>query len=142
MDLIWKNQKLLGVSIICCIQCLDLCVSLNGKPVNLHEKNYHYKTYIEKLINYGSDASGTRQFSGFWYPDSPGELKDNIGYAKRLDYPGNGKNLELYGRLHADLFNSDKMLINGVGMNIKFYVHRTLFIFWSIYATTNYASRF
>jgi len=27
--------------------------------------------------------------------------------------------LELYGRLHADLFNSDKMLINGVDMNIK-----------------------
>ena len=27
--------------------------------------------------------------------------------------------LVLFGRLHADLFNSDKMLINGVDMNIK-----------------------
>jgi hypothetical protein len=25
----------------------------------------------------------------------------------------------LYGRLHADLFNSDRLLLNGVDMNIK-----------------------
>ena len=31
----------------------------------------------------------------------------------------NSKTIELFGRLHADLFSSDKMLINGVDMNIK-----------------------
>ena len=36
------------------------------------------------------------------YLDSPGELKDNSGYARRLNDPSNGKNLELYERLHAD----------------------------------------
>jgi len=45
--------------------------------------------------------------SGFWYLDSPGELRDNSGYARRLNYLSKGKTLELYGRLHAD-FNSDK----------------------------------
>jgi hypothetical protein len=34
-------------------------------------------------------------------------------------YLGNSHNTELYGRIHADMFNSDKMLINGVEMNIK-----------------------
>jgi len=95
----------------------SLSVSLNGKPVTLHEKNYHYKAYIEKL-NYGSDASSTHLISSFWYLDSPGEPKENTGYAKRSNYLNNGKTLELYGRLHADLFNSDKMLINGVDMII------------------------
>ena len=28
-------------------------------------------------------------------------------------------NIELYGRMHADFFNSDKMLINGVDMKMK-----------------------
>jgi hypothetical protein len=89
--------------------------SLNGKPLTLHETNYHYKAYIENLLNYGSDSCN----SNFWFLDSPGALKDNSGYTSRLTYLNNSQTVELYARLHADLFNSDKMLINGVAMNIK-----------------------
>jgi len=97
-----------------------LSVSLNGKPVTLHEKKYHYKAYLEKFfLSYGSDASGTHLVSSLWYLDSSQELKENNGYSTRLKNIGNSQTVELYGRLHADLFNSDKMLINGVDMNIK-----------------------
>ena len=54
-------------------------VSLNGKPVTIHDTNYHYKAYLEKLLNYGSDASGTHLVSSFWYLYSPAEIKDNTG---------------------------------------------------------------
>jgi hypothetical protein len=54
----------------------------------------------------------------------------------------NGKILELNGRLHADLFNSNKMLINGVDMNIKLTRHHKLFILWLLQTTTNCVSRF
>jgi len=54
----------------------------------------------------------------FWYLDSPGELMDNTGYAKRLDYLSNCKILELYARFHADLFHSNKMLINGLDIKL------------------------
>jgi hypothetical protein len=97
----------------------SLSVSLNGKPVTLHETNYHYKAYLEKLLNYGSDASGTHLVSNLWYLDSSGELKDSSGYTTSLQYMANSQTVELYGRLHADLFNSDRMLINGFDMNIK-----------------------
>jgi hypothetical protein len=97
----------------------SLSVSLNGKPFTLHETNYHYKTYLKKLLNYGSDASCTHLVSNLWYMDSSGELKPNNGYTTRLQYLGNSQTVELYSRLHADLFNSDRMLINGVDMNIK-----------------------
>jgi len=97
----------------------SISVSLNGKPVTLHETNYHYKAYLEKLLNYGSDASGTNLMSILWYLDSSQELKDNNGYTTRLKYIGNSQTVKLYGRLHADLFNSDKMIINGVDINIK-----------------------
>jgi hypothetical protein len=56
-------------------------------------------------------------------------LKNNTGSATRLHYLGNSNTIELFGRLHADLFNSDKMLINGVDMNIKLALHRKVFIF-------------
>jgi hypothetical protein len=97
----------------------SLSISLNGKTVTLHETNYHYKAYIEKLLNYSSDASSTHLISSFWYLYSPGELKENTGYVKRSNHLSNGKTLELYGRLQAYLFNFDKMLINGVYMSIK-----------------------
>jgi hypothetical protein len=103
----------------------SLIVSLNGKPVTLHETNYHYKAYLEKLLNYGSDATGTHLVSSFWFLDSPTsdgaikDIKDNSGYTSRLNYLGNNQTIGLYERLHADLFNSDRMLINGVDMNIK-----------------------
>jgi len=60
----------------------SLNISLNGKPVTLHETNYHYKAHIEKLLNYGPDASSTHLISRFWYVDSPVELKVNTAYAK------------------------------------------------------------
>jgi hypothetical protein len=100
----------------------SLNVSLNGKPVTLHRTNYHYKAYIEKLLNYGSDATEAHLLFSFWILDSPtsnGAIKDNSGYTSRLNYIGNGQSIDLYGRLHADFFNSDRMLINGVDMNIK-----------------------
>jgi hypothetical protein len=68
----------------------SLSVLLNGKPATLHETSYHYKAYLEKLLNYGSDASGTHLVSSFWYLDSPeiaGALsasKENKGYLSRL----------------------------------------------------------
>jgi hypothetical protein len=103
----------------------SLSVSLNGKPVSLHETNYHYKAYLEKLLNYGADASGTHLVSSFWFMDSGTENgsltadKANKGYTTRLNYLSESQTIELYGRLHADLFNSDRMLINGVDMNIR-----------------------
>jgi hypothetical protein len=57
--------------------------------------------------------------SSLLYFDSSQELKDNNGYTTRLKYIGNSQTVDLYGRLHADLFYSDKMSINGVYMNIK-----------------------
>jgi len=88
-----------------------LSVSLNGKHVTVQETNYHYKANLEKLLNYGSDASGTHLMSSLWYLDSSQELKDNNGYSTRLKYIGKSQTVERYGLLHADLFNSDKMLV-------------------------------
>ena len=74
---------------------ISLSVSLNGKPVTLHETNYHYMAYLHKLLNVGSDASGMQLVSSFRYLDSSSELKDNTGYARRLNYISDSQTLEL-----------------------------------------------
>jgi hypothetical protein len=76
-------------------------------------------------LNYGAHASGTHFVSSFWFLDSATDDeslsadKANKGYATRLNHLNESKTIELYGRLHADLLNSDRMLINGIAMNIK-----------------------
>ena len=122
----------------------SLSVSLNDKPITLHETNYHYKAYLEKLLNYVSDASGAHLVSNFWFLDSPtsdGALKDNNGYTTRLNFLSNSQTIQLYGRLLADLFNSDRMLINGVDMNIKL-TRAPESIFWHLQTIRKYVSRF
>ena len=120
----------------------SLSVSLNGKPVTLHETNYHYKAYLEKLLNYGSDASGTHLISSFWYMDSSSEIKNNTGDATRLNYLSDSQTVELYGRLHAVFFNSEKMLINGVDMIVKLTLHLNLLISWPLQMIPKYVSKF
>jgi hypothetical protein len=81
----------------------SLSVPLNGKPVTRHETNYHYKAYLEKLLNYGADASGTHLFSSFWFLDTAtddGSLsadKANKGYTTRLNHFNESIIIELYG---------------------------------------------
>ena len=53
----------------------SLSVSLNGKPIALHEAIYHYKARLERHFSYGSDASGTHLESSLWYLDSSEELR-------------------------------------------------------------------
>jgi len=43
----------------------SLSISLNSKPVTVHETSYYYKAYLENLLNYGFDASSTHLVSNF-----------------------------------------------------------------------------
>ena len=52
------------------------------------------------------------------------------------------KKIELYGRLHADLFNFDNMLINGVGLDIKLTRALKLPIFWHLQTIPSCISKF
>jgi hypothetical protein len=116
----------------------SLSVSLNGKPITLHETNYHYKAYFENLLNYASDAFDTHILSNFWFIYSREELKSNSGYVTQLTYLCNSHTVELYGRLHADMLNSDKMLINGEDMNVKLTLAPDAFYLLGLTDDTNY----
>jgi hypothetical protein len=103
----------------------SLRIALNGKPVTLYDAHYFIKAYIEKLLNFGSDACRTHVQSSFFILDTPGTdgklaaVAGNTGHETRLKFLNNSQTIQLSGRLHGDLFNSDRMLLNGVDMNIK-----------------------
>jgi hypothetical protein len=63
-------------------------------------------------------------------PTRDGTLRDKSGQATQINYLSNNQTLELYGRLHADLLNSDRMLINVVDMKIKLTRAPEAFYLW------------
>lgn len=107
-------------------------LSLNGKTVNVCDNHYAYRSYIESLLNYGSDASKCHLPLGGWSLDdnSFDELAKNNGAKQRGKLTKNSKILDLYGKLHVDMLNQHLLLLNGVDLRLslltnrpEFYIH-------------------
>lgn len=113
-------------------------IQLSGKGITQTDNNYHYRAYIENLLNYGKDAATTHLESVGWYLDQeemdaieavrPNNL--NEGYIKRAELFSKSNVVELMGKIHGDMFNQDKFLINGVDLRVTlslekpdFYLH-------------------
>lgn len=100
----------------------QLDVYLNQKLISPPNNTYAYRAYIETLLNYGRDAKRTHLTCGFWYDDTAHHMdtcdKENEGFDTRWQL-SKGKEVEMMGHLHGDIFNQEKFLINGVEMRIK-----------------------
>ena len=44
-------------------------ISLNGVNITLASELYPYRSYLETLLNYGSDASNSHLTNAYWYLD-------------------------------------------------------------------------
>jgi hypothetical protein len=107
-------------------------VQLNGKNITPSDGNYHYRSYIESLLNYGSDAVSTHLECCGWNLDKPNAAKfDNNGSKERQKQFNNSAIVELYGKLHVDMFNQPTLLINGVDVRIILTLEKLEFFMFS-----------
>lgn len=104
-------------------------VHLRDALVSPSVNTYPYKAYLETLLSYGEDAKNTQLTSELWCADQGNfnnhdpyqgadDLK-NIGLARRATYIAGSKNLEMMGRIHSDIFQQDRYLLNGVDLHVK-----------------------
>lgn len=104
----------------CNVYLNNVCVSSD----NL----YHYRSYIENLLSYGNDSVNTHLISNGWLIDSGNfDSIDSEGMKKRKEWIKNGKSIELYGKVHADLFNQSKLLLNNVDLKVVFNMEKPSF---------------
>lgn len=100
-----------------------LNVYFNNVLVNTSENTYAYRAYLEKLLNYGKEASETNLQASGWFLDTDDfdsqDENKNAGYKSRVKAITNNKKLEIYGKLAGDVFNLKKYLINGVDIRIQ-----------------------
>jgi len=107
-------------------------IYLNNIAVTQSDNNYHYRAYIEKLLNYGVDAVSTHLESTGWSLDS-GDVDSfsNPGFLKRQKLYENDGKVELMGKIHGDLFNQQRLLLNNVDLKIVFNMEKAAFYMMS-----------
>ena len=102
-------------------------VQIGTKLVSPSINTYPYKAYLETLLSYGNDAKESQLSSELWYTDqspfsaiNPKEdgLK-NEGFARRAKFISESSSVEMMGRLHCDIFQQDRYLLNKTELKVK-----------------------
>ena len=102
-------------------------IYLNGVPITQSSQHYNYRSTLETLLSYGNDAVHSHLTNAFWYPDT-GDMSaccpatvpsKNTGFVRRWNLCKQSKEIQMYGRLHADICNVPRFLLPGVRMQVK-----------------------
>ncbi len=85
-----------------------LDVYLNNDLVS-NTDNYGLKSYVETIVNFGHDASESWLQAGGYYKDTHNQMNAlsdvNEGFKYRRNLLAQNRILELYGKIHLELFN-------------------------------------
>lgn len=105
-----------------------LAIELNGKVITPPSNNYAYRSYIETLLNYTSEAKETHLAAALYQQDEAGKMDDvsSSGFERRKAYLKDGI-FELSSYLHSELFCQEKYLVNNVSIRFKFYRTKSTF---------------
>lgn len=104
-------------------------VSLNDVLVTNSSNTYAYRAYIENLLTYGPSAKESQLTACLFYQDEPGKLDKtnplavdgdrNSGLSTRASFTAESKEVDLVGRIHADIFFQQRYMLNEVNTKIK-----------------------
>ena len=115
-------------------------VYLNNVPVENSNKTYAYRAYLENLLCYGNDAKATFLASNLFLMDTTNyfdgtkadregagngtavdekyQFSKNSNAVKRRKIFEGGKEVMLTGKLHCDIFNVNRYLLNNVDVKL------------------------
>ena len=95
---------------------------LNDMLITPSTNTYPYGAYLETLLSFDESVKRNRLRSALWEDDWRGTRDDydrNSGHIRRKSCVRGSQPVELYGRLHLDLFMQERFLVNGVDMKLK-----------------------
>ena len=110
----------------------QIIVKLNEKDVENSNSTYSYRAYIENLLSNGNDTKSTFLRNEGWITDTPlnfdsVHLTDVNGEAVRANQGFLGRKalvlnreLELCAKIHSDVFNINRYLLNKIDVTIEF----------------------
>ena len=100
-------------------------VRLNGHQVcSMNNYVYPYRAMLETLLSYGKEAKSSHLECELYCKDTAGAMEDmkadskNEGFTERYEYCKESKTIDMIGRIHHDMFQQDKLLLNKVDINV------------------------
>jgi len=105
-------------------------ISLNGTLITSSTNTYAYRAYIETLLSYGIEAKSSQLTSAVFYKDEAGKMDRpnplagdvahrNTGLASRQMFAAQSREIDMIGRIHADIFFQERYMLNEVNVKIK-----------------------
>ena len=112
----------------------EIDLSLNGKIISPSTNTYPYRAYLETLLTYRRDTlKKSIKASNLWIKDEGGKMDTgnpheddttaagyNASLRGRHNLIAESKEVELFDRLHLDLFQQKNYLVNGVDVRLRF----------------------
>ena len=107
-------------------------VYVGGVQVTTSSNLYPYRAYLENLLSYDVGAKSTQLAAELFYQDTARHFNkatgdDNRGLKQRRNLTQRSKTVDMAGRLHVDLFQQGKFLLNKVDMRVRLIRSRDVF---------------
>ena len=98
-------------------------LKLQDKLVTSSTDNYPHRAFLERFLNFGSDAKNSQLGTEFYHADTAGkndviEPGENAGFEARKALVSKGRPFTLFVRLCTDLANQPRLLPNGVDVTL------------------------
>ena len=115
-------------------------VILSGKLISSATNTYAYRSILEVLLNYDREAAESQLGCGLFCKDTAGQMEEmdiradpvvNTGLGTTSEWTKTSRTVELQGRIHSDVFNQEKLILNGVDLMVKLHRHKPEFCFLS-----------
>ena len=112
-------------------------IQIGEKQVTLAPQTYAYRSYFDSLINLGKNAHDTWLTCGLFdnteittlasKRNSVNEKRSTLIRPTDVSNTSDGKTIELFGKLHLDLAQQDKAILNGCTLKIRLIPNATEF---------------
>jgi hypothetical protein len=124
-------------------------VYMNNTLVSSNDNLYPYRAYLETLLSYGDEAKDGPLAMSLWHKDTGGKMdsadptetdatKKNDGLIARAKYTNGSKSFEMLGRIHADLFHQNRLILSNCDLRLRFVRSKEAFMLQSSLDTANY----
>ena len=90
--------------------------------------NYGYKSILDSILYYTEEPKESHMGSAMYYRDDAEGINDpnpdlgkNLRLAQRWEYTKNGQVMDMEGSMFVDIFQQNKLLVNGVQVDVKLF---------------------
>jgi hypothetical protein len=95
---------------------------VGGKLISDTSNTYPYRSYLEAILHYGSDAKRSHLQEALYYKDTAGAmdaLDGNSGLEERFNFSKGSAKFQLKGRLHLDMMQQSKVLMDHTEIKLR-----------------------